>query len=181
MRTKSLLYGFLAEFNSAEALVLAAKAARQEGFRKMDAYTPFPVEGLAEEIGAGRSPIPAVMLVAGILGALTGAGLQYYSAVVDYPFNIGNRPLNSWPMFVMVTFELTVLFAGLAGVLAMFLINGLPAPHHPLFNLDRFERVSHDGFFMCIEARDPQFHVERTWEFLETLQPEGVYAVQDLA
>jgi hypothetical protein len=181
MRTKSLLYGFLAEFESPEALKEGVRAARQQGFRKLDAYTPFPVEGLAEEIGVGRSPVPAITLAGGVIGLLTGVVMQYYSSVYDYPLNIGGRPLDSWPSFVMVSFELTVLFAGLSAALSMLVINGLPKPHHPLFNVTRFERVTQDGFFFCIEATDPLFHAERTWQFLEGLKPEGVYAVQDLA
>jgi hypothetical protein len=181
MRTKSLLYGFLAEFGSPEALVECVRMARREGYMKIDAFTPFPVEGLAKDLGVRHSPIPLIVFVGGVIGGLTGAIMQYYSAVYDYPFNIGGRPLNSWPMFVMVTFELTVLFAGLSGAIGMLAVNSLPKPHHPLFNVDRFERASQDGFFFCIEATDPQFHPERTWHFLEERKPEGLYAVQDLA
>jgi hypothetical protein len=181
MRTKSLLYGFLAEFNSPEALAACVRSARTEGFRDVDAYTPFPVEGLSEHLAIRRSPIPLIVLIGGIAGLLTGAFLQYYSAVFDYPLNIGGRPLNSWPAFVVVTFELTILFAGLAAVFGMLAVNGLPNPHHPLFNVARFERASQDGFFFCIQATDPQFDRERTWAFLETFQPEGIYVVQDLA
>ncbi len=180
MKKKSLLYGFLVEFGSAEALLDCVRKARREGYRKIDAYTPFPVKDLAEDLGIHHSPIPLIVMVGGIIGMLVGAAMQYYSAVVDYPLNIGGRPLNSWPSFVMVTFELTVLFAGLAGAIGMLAVNGLPKPHHPLFNVDRFERASQDGFFFCIEATDPNFHAERTWKFLEELKPEGLYAVQDL-
>lgn len=180
MRQKSLLYGFLAEFSSPEALKECVRAARREGFRKIDAYSPFPVEGIAEDMGLKRSPIPAIVLAGGLAGLVTGALMQYYSAVYDYPLNIGGRPLNSWPSFVMIAFELTVLVGGLSGALGMLAINGLPKPHHPLFNVTRFERVTQDGFFFCIEATDPLFHAQRTWEFLEALKPEGLYAVQDL-
>ena len=180
MRTKSLLYGFLAEFNSPEALLTAIRRARAEGFRSMDAYTPFPMEGIVEELGIHGSPIPRIMFFGGLVGFLTSAVMQYYSAVYDYPFKIGGRPLNSWPAFVMVVFEVTVLFAGLSGAFGLLAISGLPKPHHPLFNVLRFERASQDGFFFCIEARDPMFDPDRTWRFLEDLKPEGVYAVQDL-
>lgn len=181
MREKSLLYGFLAEFGSPEALVDGVRAARREGYCRMDAFSPFPVEGLADEMGLGRSPIPKIVFAGGVAGFLIAFVMQYYSAVFDYPMNIGGRPLNSWPSFVIVTFELTILFAGLSGVLGMLALNGLPKPHHPLFNVQRFERATADGFFFCIEASDPQFDADRTWEFLESLAPEGVYAVQDLA
>ena len=180
MRKKSLLYGFLAEFDDPEALRESIRRARSEGFRKMDAYTPFPVEGIAEELGMHRSIIPWIVLAGGVIGALTGAALQYYSSVYDYPLNIGGRPPNSWPSFVVVAFELTILIAGLCAVFGMLALNGLPKPHHPLFNELQFERASQDRFFLCIEATDPRFDSERTWHFLEALQPEGLYAVHDL-
>jgi len=181
MKTRSLLYGFMAEFGSPDALKECVRLARVEGYRRVDAYTPFPVEGLAEDLGIHRSPIPLIVLIGGIAGLLAGAAMQYYSAVFDYPMNIGGRPVNSWPSFVMVTFELTVLFAGLSGAIGMLVVNGLPRPHHPLFNVARFERATQDGFFFCIEAADPNFDPEKTWRFLEDLKPEGLYAVQDFA
>jgi hypothetical protein len=180
MRRKSLLYGFLAEFDSPEALKEGVRAARLEGFRKFDAFSPFPLEGLADDMNLRPSPVPMITLAGGVIGFLTAGVMQYYSSVIAYPINIGGRPLDSWPSFVMVTFELTVLFAGLSGALGMLVINGLPKPHHPLFNVTRFERVTQDGFFFCIEATDPMFDPERTWHFLEGLKPEGIYAVQDL-
>jgi hypothetical protein len=181
MRRKSLLYGFLAEFADPESLRASVRRARIQGFRRMDAYTPFPVEGLAEELGFHHSIIPAIVLVGGIIGAVAGAALQYYSAVYDYPFDIGGRPANSWPAFVVIAFELTILIGGLFAVLGMLAINGLPKPHHPLFNELRFERATQDRFFLCIEAVDPRFDAEQTWRFLEDLRPEGLYAVHDLA
>jgi hypothetical protein len=180
MKTKSLLYGFLAEFDSPEALRECIRRARKEGYGKMDAYTPYPVEGLAEELGVRHSRVPAIVFVFGLIGALTGIVMQYYSAVYGYPLNIGGRPLNSWPSFVIVTFELTILFAGLSAVFGMLALNGLPKPHHPLFNEPRFDRVTQDGFFFCIEAQDAKFDRDSTWKFLESLKPEGVYAVHDL-
>jgi hypothetical protein len=181
MRRRNLLYGFLAEFPSPEALMDAVRAVRREGYRKLDAYTPFPIEGLAEAIGFRPSPIPAIVFAGGLIGFLTGIVMQYYSAVFDYPMNIGGRPLNSWPSFVIVTFELTILCAGLSGAFGMLALNGLPKPHHPLFNVQHFERATQDGFFVCIETTDPLFDADRTWRFLEGLGPEGLYAVQDLA
>jgi hypothetical protein len=180
MKRKSLLYGFLAEFENPEALKECARRARREGYRRVDAYTPFPVEGLDEELGLHRTAVPFIVLTGGIIGGLTGAALQVYSAVFDYPLNIGGRPLNSWPSFVVVTFELTILFAGLFSVLGMLALNGLPKPHHPLFNEPRFERATQDRFFFCIEAADPAFDRDRTWQFLEALTPEGLYVVHDL-
>lgn len=180
MKTKSLLFGFVAEFADQHALKASVRKARQEGFRQIDAYTPFPVEGLAEELGAHHSVIPLMVFIGGVAGALTGIVLQYYSAVIDYPLNIGGRPLNSWPAFVVVTFELTILFAGLTAVFGMLAVNGLPKPHHPLFNEPRFDRATQDRFFLAIEATDPKFDPESTWHFLENLNAEGVYAVHDV-
>jgi hypothetical protein len=180
MKRKSLLYGFLAEFENPEALKECVRRAHREGYRRVDAYTPFPVEGLDEELGLHRTAVPLIVLVGGILGAITGGVMQEYSAVIGYPLNIGGRPLNSWPSFVVVTFELTILFAGLFSALGMLALNGLPKPHHPLFNEPRFERATQDRFFFCIEAVDPAFDRDRTWQFLEGLQPEGLYVVHDL-
>jgi hypothetical protein len=180
MRRRSLLYGFLAEFDDPETLKESIRSAKREGFRRMEAYTPFPVEGVVEELGLRHSPIPVIVFVGGVIGALTGALMQYYSSVFGYPLNIGGRPFNSWPAFVVVTFELTILFAGLSAVLGMLTLNGLPKPHHPLFNEPQFERATQDRFFLCIEAADPAFDAEKTWRFLEALNPEGLYAVHDL-
>jgi len=180
MKTKSLLYGFIAEFSTAEALKEAVRRARNEGFRNMDAYTPFPVEGLSEALGFHHSPMPAIVLTGGLIGGIGGAFMQWASAVLDYPLNIGGRPFNSWPSFVVITFELTILFAGLFGVFGMLAVNGLPKPHHPLFNEPRFARVTQDRFFLCVSAEDTKFDREQTWRFLETMKPEGIYAVHDL-
>ena len=178
MKATSVLYGFMAEFADPESLKECIRRAKAEGFRRIDAYTPFPVEGVSEELGH-RSVIPLIVLIGGLIGALTGASMQWYSSVYDYPLNIGGRPFNSWPSFVVITFELTILFAGLFGVLGMLAVNGLPKPNHPLFNEPHFDRVTQDRFFMCIEARDPRFDSRETWRFLESFNPEGLYAVQD--
>jgi hypothetical protein len=180
MRTKSLLYGFLAEFAGPEALKDCIRRARQEGFRCVDAYTPFPVEGVSEELGVHRSAVPLIVLTGGLIGGLSGAFMQWYSSVFDYPLNIGGRPFNSWPSFVVITFELTILFAGLFGALGMLALNDLPKPHHALFNEPHFDRATQDRFFFCIEATDPKFDTDATWLFLESLKPEGLYAVQDV-
>ena len=179
MKPKRSLYGFLAEFAEPESLKQCIRSARHEGFKRMDAFTPFPVEGVSEELGAHRSMIPLLVLIGGVVGGLAGALMQWYSSVVDYPLNIGGRPFNSWPSFVVIAFELTVLVAGLTGVFGMLAMNGLPKPHHPLFNEPRFDRATQDRFFFCIEARDPKFDTQETWKFLEGQSPEGLYAVHD--
>lgn len=172
------IYGMLAEFNTPDDLVAATRRARAAGYRKMDAYTPFPVEELNEALELGPTWVPAIVLIGGVLGALLGYALQYYVAVIDYPINVGGRPLHSWPAFIPVTFETTVLVAGLSAVLGMLALNGLPMPYHPVFNVARFSLASHDRFFLCIEAGDPKFHVEETRRFIEQLNPQGVYEVE---
>ena len=180
MKRRSLLYGFLAEFENPEDLKRCVQRARQEGYRNMDTYTPFPIEGMGEELRLPHTPVPIIVFIGGLIGAITGYGMQYYSAVISYPLNIGGRPYHSWPSFVVITFELTILFAGISAVLGMLALNSLPKPHHPLFNEPRFERATQDRFFLCIEARDPAFDTQKTWQFLEAVHPEGLYAVHDL-
>jgi Alternative complex III, ActD subunit len=172
------LYGMMAEFDTPEHLLDAARRAFAEGFRKMDAYSPFPVEGLAEAIGFHRSRLPLIVLVGGILGCVGGFFLQYWISVLDYPINVGGRPLNSWPSFIPVTFELTILAAALAAVFGLLALNGLPMPYHPIFNVERFELASLNRFFLCIETRDPYFDAEKTRSFLEGLGAQGVYEVE---
>jgi|SRR3972149_2340079 len=162
-------FGLLAEFAEADALVEAAARVHAEGYRAFEAYAPLPVEGLADAIGFRRTRIPLVVLIGGIVGGLTGLALQYYATVVAYPLNIGGRPLFSWPSFVPVIFEMTVLFAALSAVLGMLAMNGLPRPHHPLFAIPRFARATQDRFFLCILARDPLYHRQTTRQFLEGL------------
>lgn len=171
------LYGLMAEFRSPETLLAAARRASGEGFKRMDAYTPFPVEGLAEAIGFHRTRVPLIVLIGGIVGCLGGFFLQYWIAVIDYPINVGGRPLNSWPAFIPVTFEMTILVAALSAFLGVLALNGLPMPYHPVFNVEQFELASRNRFFLCIEAADPLFERERTAKFLESLKPEGVYEV----
>jgi hypothetical protein len=160
------LYGLLAEFPSAEALVRAARQTREAGYRRFDAYSPMPIEGLAEAIGFTRTRIPLVVLAGGIIGAAAGYLLQYWVAAIAYPLNVGGRPFNSWPAFIPITFETTVLIAALFGVLGMLALNGLPRPHHPLFAVDRFAHATRDGFFLCIEASDDRFGADATRRFL---------------
>jgi hypothetical protein len=161
----------MAEFDSSEDLLEAARRTYEEGYRKMDAYTPYPIEGLAEAIGFHRSRIPALVLAGGIIGGLAGFSLQYWINVISYPLNVGGRPLNSWPSFIPVTFELTILCAAFAAVFGMLTLNRLPMLYHPVFNAPRFELASRDHFFLCIEAEDPRFDRQRTRSFLESLSP----------
>ncbi len=171
------IYGLLAEFDSASALVGAAHATRDAGYTRTDAYSPFPIEDLAEALGARHTRLPLIVLVGGILGCLGGYLLQYWPSVVSYPLNVGGRPHHSWPAFIPVTFEMTILVAALSAVLGMLALNGLPMPYHPVFNVEQFELASRNRFFLCIEAADPLFDRERTAKFLESLKPEGVYEV----
>ncbi|MDR3746962.1 MAG: DUF3341 domain-containing protein [Acidobacteriota bacterium] len=165
------IYGLLAEFETPTELVEASKAAHAAGYRKIDAYSPFPIEEASEAIGYHKTTVPLIVLVGGILGGLSGFGLQYWINVIAYPLNIGGKPYNSWPAFIVPTFEMTILFAGLAGVLGMFALNGLPMPYHPLFNVDRFSAATRDKFFLAVEAADPKFDLAETHKFLESLQP----------
>jgi hypothetical protein len=171
MKPKTAIYGLLAELRTPEEVLSATRRARQEGYTEMDAYTPYPVEGLAEELGVRRTRIPFVVLMGAIVGACAGFFMQYYSMAVDYPFNSGGRPLNSWPVFLPIAFEVMVLVAGLSALVGMLFLNGLPQPYHPLFNVPAFARASQDRFFLCIEATDPCFDAVKTREFLQGLGP----------
>ena len=177
MRRVPTLYGLIAEFDKPGQLVAAAERARNEGYRKMDAYAPFPVEGLADALGFRRTRVPLIALIGGLMGCTGGYYMQYWIAKIDYPLNVGGRPLNSWPAFIPVTFELTVLGAALFAVLGMLALNGLPMPHHPVFNAPRFALATRDRFFLCIEAADPKFDLTNTKRFLESLQCRGVSEV----
>ena len=172
------LYGLMAEFRTPGELVAAAHKARQAGYQKMDGYSPFPIEELAEALGFHYNRLPWLVLAGGITGAVVGYGLQYWTSVIAYPLNVGGRPLHSWPSFIPPTFETTILFAALAAVLGMLALNGLPMPHHPVFNAPRFALATRDAFFLCIEADDPRFDREQTRRFLESLGARQVSEVE---
>jgi hypothetical protein len=163
------VYGLIAEFEEVEPLVRAAKKARNAGYRALDAYSPFPIEGLGEVLGMRSTGIPPLVFIGGLTGLAAGFGLQYYTMVVDYPFDIGGKPFFSWPSFIPVTFELMILFAAFACFGGLLTLCGLPRPHHPIFNAKNFERASSDRFFLCIEYRDAQYDAHETRAFLESL------------
>jgi len=165
----SNIYGILAEFDHPEQLLAAARKTLEAGYRKFDAFTPFPIEGLSAAVGFTKTRVPLLVLAGGIMGAMAAMAMMCYSAIWDYPLNVGGRPLFSWPAFIPITFELTVLGAATSAVLGMLALNGLPMPYHPLFNSNRFAMASHDRFFLCIEAQDPAFNLERTRKFMEDM------------
>jgi hypothetical protein len=170
-------YGVVAEFKDPTALVAAARKAREAGYTRFEAYAPFPIEDLSDAVGHPRTRLPLVVFLGGLFGGLAGYFMQYYTAAVTYPLNIGGRPLHSWPAFIPVTFECTILGAALAAVFGMLARNGLPMPYHPLFYIPNFARASRDLFFLCIQARDPKFDVSGATAFLRTLGPSDVQEV----
>ncbi len=172
------LYGIMAEFREPEQLLAAARAAYQAGYRKMDAYSPYAVEGVAEAIGFHKTRVPLLVLLGGICGAATAYLMQWYSATIDYRLNVGGRPPHSWPAFIPITFELTVLFAAIAGFIGMLALNGLPRPYHPVFNTPEFTLASQTRFFLCIEADDHVFQPEEVRQFFLSLGPEKVMEVE---
>lgn len=172
------LHGLLAEFGSERELVEAAGRVREAGYTKTDAYTPYPCEGVIHALGVKRSKVPLIVLIGGILGALVGYGLQYWVSAIAYPLNVGGRPYNSWVSFIVVTFELTILFASISGVVGMIALNKLPQPYHPVFNVPEFKHASRDGFFLAIEAADEKFDLEATRRFLEGLDAVRVREVE---
>ena len=178
MSTPHTLFGLMAVFKEHDRVLEAARAAYEHGYRHMDAFTPFPVEGLAEALGRPPTVLPLIVLLGGIVGGLSGYLMQWYALAVDYPLNVGGRPFNSWPAYIPITFELTVLGAALSAMIGMLALNQLPQPHHPVFNAPSFGRASVDRFFLCIEAADPIFNLAGTRRFLENLRPEAVEEVR---
>jgi hypothetical protein len=177
-RSRSI-YGMMAEFDDPNALVGATRLAHHEGYRRMDAYSPFPIEELHEALGANHTRLPLIVLVGGLVGCIGGYLLQYWVSASAYPLNVGGRPYHSWPAFIPVTFECTILMAALSAVLGMLALNRLPMPYHSVFNVPRFALASRNRFFLCIEAKDPKFDLEATRRFLETLNPREVSTVAD--
>ena len=175
--TEPTAYGLMAEFETPEGLLDAAKKTYSAGFRRMDAFSPVPIHGLAAAIGFHRTNLPVLTFVCGLLGAVCGYGLQYWVHVIDYPINIGGRPLHSGPSFIPVTFELTILFAGIGTFVGLWIANRLPMPYHPVFNVPEFARASQDRFFLCIESEDPMFDAEETRGFLQSLTPVNIFNV----
>ena len=171
------VYGIMAEFASAQALVDAAKRTHEAGYQRIDAYSPFPIEGLAEEMGFHQNSVPLVVLIGGIVGVLTGYLMQYWMSAVDYPLNIGGKPPHSWPAFIVITFEMTILFAGVSAVLGMLALNGLPMPYHPVFNVPRFALASKDRFFLIVFSSDPKYDPAGTRNFMEGLAPRSISEV----
>jgi hypothetical protein len=171
------IYGVLAEFDTPTALVAAARAAREKGYRKLDAYSPFPIEELSDALHLHKNKLPLLVLIGGIVGCSIGFLMQYFITVIYYPINIAGRPLNSWPAYMIVTFEMTILFAAISAVFGLLALCGLPMPYHPVFNVPRFALASRNRFFLCIESTDPLFDREHTSNFLESLEPREVSEV----
>ena len=176
-KTEHSLFGLAAEFDSAEAILHAARRVHEAGYRHADAYTPQPVEGLSEAIGFTRTGVPMIVGLGGLAGAVGGFFMLWYANVISYPWNIGGRPPNSWPAFIPITFELAVLIAALSAVIGMMMLNGLPRLYHPVFNLPSFTLASRDKFFLVIESSDAQFDLETTREFLRSLNALAVTEV----
>jgi hypothetical protein len=172
------IYGLLAEFETPKEVLDAARRARDAGYRSIDAFTPIPVEGLSEAIGFGWTSLPLVVLVGGILGGLGGLGMCWYANVISFPLIIGGKPFNSWPMWIPITFELTILGAALAATFGMLAMNGFPTPYHPVFNVERFALASRDRFFLCVKAQDKKFDLQTTKAFLESLHAQGVFEIE---
>ncbi|HLK56256.1 MAG TPA: DUF3341 domain-containing protein [Chthonomonadaceae bacterium] len=192
----STLYGLIAEFEDPDKLVAAAEKVREEGYRKIDAYTPFPVHGLAEALAFHDWRVPWLIFICGCLGGITGFSLEASTATpfvqmlprfarmlptmneISYPLNVGGRPFLSWPTFIPPAYELTILFAAFGAFFGMLALSGLPKPYNSIFNAKRFELATQDRFFLCIEALDPKFNYENTWEFLQNLGADSVSEVE---
>jgi len=179
MAANVALHGVMAEFDDPRALVDATERAYEAGYRRMDAYSPYPIEELHHALHTPSTKLPLIVAIGGLLGGGGGLLLQYWVSAIAYPLNVGGRPYFSWPAFIPVTFECTILGAVLSAVLGMLALNRLPMPYHPVFNVPRFALASRNRFFLCIEAKDPKFQLEDTRRFLETLNPREVSTVAD--
>ncbi len=172
------LYGLLAEFETPDELLKAAQRTHDAGYKKIDAFSPLPIEGLAEAVGFHGTILPVIVFIGGLLGGLSGFAMQYYANVISYPMDVGGKPYNSWPSFIPITFELTVLGAALCAVFGMLAMNGLPTPYHPVFNVARFALASNNRFFLVVKVRDKLFDLSKTKKFLEGLNPHGVFEIE---
>lgn len=173
------LYGLMAEFDSATAIVAAARKAREAGYVRVDAYTPYPIHEMDAALKLPRTKLPWLVFFGGIAGTLGGLALEYWVSVIEYPLNIGGRPFASWPAFVIPAYETTILCAAITAVVGMIALNGLPQPYHPVFNAPNFSNASADRFFLCIEAADSRFDLAGTRQFLDGLHPLGVTDVAE--
>src|SRR5688500_7659397 len=173
------LYGLMAEFDTATGLVDAARRLREAGYTRTDAISPFPIHGIDEALGIRRSILPVLVFFGGIAGLLLGLGLQVFVHYIDYPLNVGGRPYLSWPNFIPPAYELTILLAGFTAVFGMLFLNGLPRPYHPVFNVPRFALASREKFFLLVETADPSFEYEKTRAFMEGLNPQEVFDVEE--
>ena len=163
------LYGVIAEFENPSDLVAAARRVYSLGYRRINGYSPYPIEELSEAIGFTHTSLPLIVFIGGLIGGIGGFLMQYYIEVIDYPINVGGKPYNSWPAFIPITFEMTVPVAAFSAVLGMLVLNKLPQPYHPVFNLPNFAMATRDRFFLAIEANDPKFHHAEVIELLKSL------------
>ena len=177
-KVRPAVYGLMAEFDNPSDAVAAARRVYEEGYRRIDAFSPYPVEELSEAVGVHSTKMPLLVLIGGILGGTIGYLLQFYIHTIYYPINVGGKPLHSWPAFIPVTFEMTVLGAGLFAVFGMLAMNGLPEPYHPVFNAPNFALASRDRFFLLVESTDPKFDPEETPGLLRSLGAREVTDVE---
>jgi len=176
--TNPHLYGVMAQFDNPSALVAAARETYEAGYRQINGYSPFPIEELWEAIGFKRTALPIIVLIGGIVGGLSGFFMQYWMEVIDYPLNVGGKPFNSWPAFIPITFECTVLVAAFSAVLGMLILNKLPQPYHPVFNAPSFALATNDRFFLVVEANDPKYNHDAVVQFLQSLNATEVIDVE---